>query len=124
LQIFVNGRYVAGAYRPPLTLKNGATLDLSGVEESWSAKGQAASSGNNNRTFQTPGLVTFENDAGITVDLGERKFVNGLTKVVDWASKPTASFELGSTKQKGLSLKVSADGLYVNAAPGLTIFVR
>ena len=40
-------------YRPPMTLKDGATLDLSATNGCWSAKGRAATAGNNNRTGRT-----------------------------------------------------------------------
>ena len=124
-QATVAGVYTAGAYRPPLTLKNGATLDLSGLESCWSAKGQAAVAGKINRVFQTPGLVSFENGATITVNLGEREFPVGETKIVDWNSAPSASFEIGTKKYELLSLVPKDDGLYANRRPyGFMIIVK
>ena len=125
LKVTVAGVYTAGAYRPPMTLKDGATLDLSGTNGCWSAKGQAAATGKTNRSFSTPGLVSFESGATVTVDLGEREFEIGETKIVDWNSEPSASFALGTARYKGLSLVPKADGLYANRRPfGFMIMIR
>jgi hypothetical protein len=123
-KVVVGGVYSVGANRPPMELKDGATLDLSAVADCWDATGHNGKIDKNNLRFNNAGQVAFASGATIKVNLGERKFKYGSTKVVNWSATPTATFKLNATKQKGLSLKVSADGLYVNAAPGLTIFVR
>lgn len=124
-QVLVGGVYTAGANRPPLTLKDGATLDLSAFEGCWSADGQAATAGGNSRVFQTPGLVSFESGAAITVDVHGRIFSSRVAeKVASWSARPAATFALDRESAKLFAMRAKDDGLYVIAKGGMSILVR
>jgi len=124
-QVYVSGVYTAGAYRPPITMKNGATLDLSAFEGCWSADGQAATAGGINRVFQTPGLVSFESGAAITVDVHGRIFSSRVAeKVAAWSARPAATFALDRESAKLFAMRAKDDGLYVIAKGGMSILVR
>lgn len=125
-QVYVSGVYTAGAYRPPITMKNGATLDISGFEGCWSADGQASVAGGNGRVFQTPGLVSFESGAAITVDMHGRMFSSRTAeKVVGWSAQPAGvTFALDRESAKLFAMRAKDDGLYVIAKGGMSILVR
>ena len=125
-QVQVSGVYTAGENRPPVTLKDGATLDLSAFEGCWSADGQAAVDGGNNRVFQTPGLVSFESGARITVDVHGRHFsANEAMKVASWSAEPAdVTFTLDHDSAKLFAMRARTDGLYVIAKGGMSILVR
>ena len=124
-QVYVNGTYTAGTYRPPTTLKNGATLDLSAQTDVWSAKGQAATTGANNRTITTPGKVSFA-PGGVQVKLGARDFPERQkVKIVDWDGAPEGtSFKPTTETMDRIVLKVADDGLYAYNEGGLVLIVR
>ena len=124
-QVVVGGVYKAGAYRPPLELKNGATLDLSNVAGSWNSTGHSGSISKDNTYVNLAGQVTFAAGATIKVDLRGRKLGQGKTKVVDWAAEPSGvTFVRGVADQKDISFKVQSDGLYARRPVGITILVR
>ncbi len=125
-QVYVSGVYTAGAYRPPITMKNGATLDISGFEGCWSADGQASVAGGNGRVFQTPGLVSFASGATITVDMHGRMFSSRTAeKVVGWSAQPAGvTFKLDSESAKLFAMRVRDDGLYVIGKGGMAILMR
>jgi hypothetical protein len=125
-KVVVGGVYKAGAYRPPVELANGATLDLSGVSDSWNATGHNGNiSANNTYVSNNPGQVTFASGSTIAVNLGERVFEQGKTKVVNWATPPTdVAFVRGETAQGDVSFKVKDDGLYAFRPLALMILVR
>ena len=125
-KVVVGGVYEAGAYRPPVELNNGATLDLSGVSDSWNATGHTGNiSKNDTYISNNPGQVTFASGATIAVDLGGRAFGHGKTKVVNWSTPPTdVAFVRGETAQGDVSFKVKDDGLYVCRPVGVMILVR
>ena len=69
--------------------------------------------------------MTFASGATIAVDLGERVFGQGKTKVVNWSTPPTdVRFVRGATAQWDVSFKVKDDGLYACRPVGLMILVR
>ena len=125
-KVVVGGVYKAGAYRPPVELNNGATLDLSGVSDSWNATGHTGNiSKNDTYISNNPGQVTFASGATIAVNLGERTFGQGKTKVVNWSTPPTdVAFVRGETAQGDVSFKVKDDGLYACRPVGVMILVR
>ena len=125
-KVVVGGVYKAGAYRPPVELNNGATLDLSGVSDSWNATGHTGNiSKNDTYISNNPGQVTFASGATIAVDLGGRAFGQGKTKVVNWSTPPTdVRFVRGATAQWDVSFKVKDDGLYACRPVGVMILVR
>ena len=125
-KVVVGGVYKAGAYRPPVELNNGATLDLSGVSDSWNATGHTGNiSKNDTYISNNPGQVTFASGATIAVNLGERAFGQGKTKVVNWSTPPTdVRFVRGATAQWDVSFKVKDDGLYACRPVGVMILVR
>jgi hypothetical protein len=125
-KVVVGGVYKAGAYRPPVELNNGATLDLSGISDSWNATGHNGNiTANNTYVSNNPGQVTFASGATIAVDLGGRAFGQGKTKVVNWSAAPTdVRFVRGETAQGDVSFKVKDDGLYASRPVGMMILVR
>ena len=124
-KVVVGGTYKAGAYRPPVELKNGATLDLSDVSGCWDATGHSGSISANNTYVSQAGAVTFTSGATIAVDLRGREFRQGKTKVVNWSAAPTdVRFVRGVTAQRDVMFKVKDDGLYVSRPVGLMILVR
>ena len=125
-KVVVGGVYKAGAYRPPVELNNGATLDLSGVSDNWNATGHNGNiSKNDTYISNNPGQVTFASDATITVDLGTRAFGQGKTKVVNWATPPTnVTFVRSAGVARDISFKVKDDGLYACRPVGVMILVR
>ena len=125
-KVVVGGVYKAGAYRPPVELNNGATLDLSGVSDSWNATGHNGNiTANNTYVNNNPGQVTFASGATIAVDLGERVFEQGKTKVVNWATPPTdVAFVRSAGVARDISFKVKDDGLYACRPVGVMILVR
>lgn len=82
----VYGRYVAGNYRPPFTMQDGSTLDLSKVSGVWSAAGAAIPSSHKDVTG--PGMVSFASGATINIDVGERTIAAG-DRLVQFASEPS-----------------------------------
>ncbi len=125
-KVVVGGVYKAGAYRPPVELNNGATLDLSGISDSWNATGHNGNiTANNTYVSNNPGQVTFASGATITVDLGARAFGQGKTKVVNWATPPTnVTFVRGAEVPRDISFKLKDDGLYACRPVGVMILVR
>ena len=125
-QVFVFGTYHVGLNRPPILLQNGATLDLSKQTDCWTADGQAPVTGDNNRTFTTPGKVSFEPGAQIVVDLGTREFFqNERVKVVAWNAAPEGTtFRLTPERMKDLKLVVNDEGLWVFREGGLVVIFR
>jgi autotransporter-associated beta strand protein len=73
---YVLGRYTAGDFRAPFTMKDGSTLDLSEVQGTWDASGRAIDGAN--RDYTDTGLVTFlSSSASYTVDIGTRDVAVG-----------------------------------------------
>ena len=131
-QLLVSGTYTAGANRPPLTLANGATLDLSSQAGAWSAAGQLAYKGKNNSTYSEIGLVSFADEATITVNLAGRADLKAIAKgdspyIVTWSTPPADSvkFKLDAeTRQRGYSVKVRSNGLALLPPRGFMLLVR
>ena len=106
---------VWGTFRPlsdgfyGCTLQDGAVLDLSAREGTWST----ASAATGGRTE-----VTFAKGATVTLDFGARA-IDG--KVLSWTTPPDGvAFEIrGAAADAGRRLSIRADGLY--AADGLMI---
>ena len=125
-KVVVGGTYKAGACRPPVELNTGATLDLSGVSDSWNATGHNGNiSANNTYVSNNPGQVTFASGATIAVDLGGRAFGQGKTKVVNWSTPPTdVTFVRSAGVARDISFKLKDDGLYACRPVGVMILVR
>ena len=124
-KVVVGGVYKAGAYRPPVELKNGATLDLSAVSGIWDATGRSCNISANNTYVSQAGEVTFASGATIAVDLGGRAFGQGKTKVVNWTTPPTnVTFVRSAGVARDISFKVKDDGLYACRPVGVMILVR
>lgn len=131
-QLLVSGTYTAGTYRPPLTLANGATLDLSSQAGAWSAAGQLAYKGKNNSTYSEVGLVSFADEATITVNLAGRADLKAIAEddspyIVTWSTPPADSvkFKLDAeTRQRGYSVKVRSNGLALLPPRGFMLLVR
>ena len=124
-KVVVGGTYKAGACRPPVELKNGATLDLSGVSGCWDATGRSSNIAANNTYVSQAGEVTFASGATIAVDLRGREFGPGKTKIVNWSTPPTdVRFVRGVTAQGDVMFKVKTDGLYASRPVGIMILVR
>ena len=129
-QVNVNGRYVAGAMRPWMTMNTGSTLDLSDVTGTWSADGLTPVGGGANRNFTSPGLVTFADNAEITVAVGNRQDVLSIANsenpyLVTWATKPDAVFTLEEAmSKKGFRLVMEDMGLRFVYTGGTTLFLR
>lgn len=121
----ISGRYEAGANRPPLTLLDGATLDISEISGTWTSDGKALSDVNNN-PLSTPGLVTLLSaNASYTIDIGAREVAAG-DKLVAFPSSyspgDTVTFTATATgaaqtlEERNLALKVkSGDGIYLRS---------
>ena len=124
MQVFVHGKYSAGANRPPITLQDGATLDLSALNDVWSAKGQAAVKGGNSRQFTTPGQVLFA-EGKVYVDVHGREFLHHeKVKLVDWDAVPSDTVFKSTEKERCLFFIKENDGLYVRNNKGLAILIR
>ena len=121
----ISGRYEAGANRPPLTLQDGATLDISEMSGTWTSDGTALSAAGNN-PLTAPGLVTFlAANASYTIDIGAREVAAG-DKLVAFPSSyspgDTVTFTATATgaaqtlEERNLALKVkSGDGIYLRS---------
>ena len=126
-KVVVGGVYEAGAYRPPVELDNGATLDLSGMSDSWDATGHTGNiSKNDTYISNNPGQVTFASGATITVDIHGRLFSSRTAeKVVGWSAQPAGvTFKLDSESAKLFAMRVRDDGLYVIGKGGMAILMR
>lgn len=125
-KVVVGGVYEAGAYRPPVELDNGATLDLSGMSDSWDATGHTGNiSKNDTYISNNPGQVTFASGATITVDVHGRIFSSRVAeKVASWSARPAATFALDRESAKLFAMRAKDDGLYVIAKGGMSILVR
>ena len=126
-KVVVGGVYKAGAYRPPVELNNGATLDLSGMSDSWDATGHNGNiSKNDTYISNNPGQVTFASGATITVDIHGRLFSSRTAeKVVGWSAQPAGvTFKLDSESAKLFAMRVRDDGLYVIGKGGMAILMR
>ncbi len=120
-QVYVSGRYVAGPIRPWMTLRSGATIDLSEMSDTWDMTGTAPSTGGANRSFASAGAVALvATDAFYTIDLGAREVAVG-EKLINWSAKPaeTVTFTLtcdGSTpEERKIGLSLRDDGVYVKS---------
>ena len=117
-EVLVYGAYKVGDYRPPLFLKNGATLDLGERKTTFSVDGVAA-----NGTSGEVGLVRFDANAKITVDVSRRR--GGDQKIVGWTNDPgdTVTFVLDAkSAAAGRKLVRREDGLYLFS--GFAVLVR
>ena len=117
----VYGRYTAAAWRPPLTMMGGSTLDLSGVSGTWNADGKT--------TANQSGPVSFASGATIGVDLSGRTDLRELAAsaspyVVTWSSQPNATFTLDAETAKNFKLKPDGTGIKLVRRSGFTIIVR
>ena len=107
-------------------LANGATLDLSALDTAWIPKSVF---GSNNINY-----VTFAENAGISVDLGERPVRSIATSsdpyIVKWNDAPqpsaTTKFSLTSAEGNATSYRLRADatGLKVFFTPGLVLTIK
>ena len=123
----VYGRYVAGNYRPPFTMQDGSTLDLSKVSGTWSAAGTAIPSSHKDVTG--PGMVSFASGATVGVDLSGRTDLKELAKsatpyVVTWSSQPNATFTLDAETAERFKIKPDGTGIKLVRRSGFTIIVR
>ncbi len=124
--INVYGAYLAAAFRPPLAMQDGSTLDLSGVTGSWDSSGTAAyrAVGVN---ITDPGLVSFTGN--ITIDLGGRKDVAAISSsdspyLIKWSSQPDATFVLSEKFAKVFRLAPDETGLRISYVGGFIIYIR
>jgi autotransporter-associated beta strand protein len=129
--VVVYGRYIASEIRPWMTLKSGATLDLSKVTGTWSADGLTPVSGGAHRTFTQPGRVAFEANAEIAVSLGDRRDLRTIINssspyLVTWSQEPNAVFTLdeASAQKHRCLIEKDATGLRVRWMPGFSVIVR
>ena len=134
-EIQVHGTYKAGAYRPPITLQDGAAIDISAENGCWSAEGILSSSYNptkTDRAFSQPGQVSFADEATITVNLAGRADLKAIAEddspyIVTWSTPPADSvkFKLDAeTRQRGYSVKVRSNGLALLPPRGFMLLVR
>lgn len=107
--LLVTGRFKPLGRFHTTTLLDGATLDISGLNDTWS----------NTCTFaSSTAAVSFANGATIAVDTGARTFALG-DQVIAWTTKPDASVvftapaSVAAAEQK---FTVMDDGLYVSSA--------
>ena len=99
-------------------MKNGATLDLGDRKTTFSVDGVAA-----NGTSGAVGLVRFDANAKITVDVSRRR--GGDQKIVSWTNDPgdTVTFVLDAkSAAAGRELVRREDGLYLFS--GFAVLVR
>ena len=123
----VYGRYVAGNYRPPFTMQDGSTLDLSKVSGAWSAAGAAIPSSHKDVTG--PGMVSFASGATVGVDLSGRTDLRELAKsatpyVVTWSSQPNATFTLDAVTKRDFNIESDGTGIKIVPRAGFAVFVR
>ncbi len=127
-RVRVHGRYEAAAFRPPVEMQNGSTLDLSAVAGSWSADGTVPrDSGHADQT--AAGIVTFASGATVGVDLSGRTDLEELAKsatpyVVTWSSKPNATFTLDVETDERFKIAPDDTGIKLLQRGGFTIFVK
>lgn len=127
--IKVAGTYEAAAFRPPIQMLGGSTLDLSGITGALSATGTAPSN-TVHKDHTEAGEITFASDATVGVDLSGRTDLRELAKsatpyVVMWSSQPNATFTLDAASyEKGYRITPDSTGLKVSYRQGLTIIVR
>ena len=127
-QINVYGRYIAGSFRPPLTLHNGATLDLSAHAGAWSADGTPSPA--QNAKITSTGLVSFASGATITVALGARTDILKIISsdapyIATWSREPEGTvFVLDSASAKKYLIEKTAGGLKVARRPGFWVIVK
>ena len=126
--IKVAGTYEAAAFRPPIQMLGGSTLDLSGITGALSTTGTAPSNtGHNNHT--EPGAVTFASGATVSVDLSGRTDLWELAKsanpyVVAWSSQPNATFTLDAETAEHFKIAPDGTGIKLLCRSGFTIFVK
>ena len=135
-KVVIGGVYKAGAYRPPLELKNGATLDLSTTNLCWDATGYSGAISANNTYVSQAGEVTFASGATVTVNLTGREtemesLANGAVEgnergyVMTWTTKPAnVTFLPNMANAEKYKLKPANDGLRITRIKGLVIFVK
>ena len=106
-KLYVHGRFkpVGDGFRG-CTLKDGATLDLSGCTGTWDTKSKSTQSGSKE--------VFFEDGATITLDAGERTFENG-EMIVSWTTPPQ-NVTFTPVADLGGELTPLANGLVLIAA--------
>ena len=108
--------------RPPIELQNGASIDLSAMNEVWSVDGIAPAGLKSSQTYTQPGLVSFADGAVITIDIGARK-ASGL--MVAWTTPPANLDTISFVAPPGVRYSVMVDeetGIYIRS--GLCIYVR
>ena len=125
----ISGIYEAGANRPPLTLLDGATLDLSAVSGTWSADGLALTDATGNNARTDVGLVSFASGAAINVNLSRRTDLGDLARsaspyVVAWSSQPNATFTLDAATAKYYVIEADETGVKLIRRGGLAIILK
>ncbi len=126
----VAGIYEAAAFRPPIEMQDGSTLDLSGITDALSATGTAPSNtGHNDHKGADTGAITFASDATVGVDLSGRTDLRELVKsatpyVVTWSSQPNATFTLDAKTAERFKLEPDATGIKLVRRNGFTIIIR
>ena len=128
--IKVAGTYEAAAFRPPIQMMGGSTLDLSGITGALSATGTAPSNtGHNDHKGADTGAITFASGATVGVDLSGRTDLRELAKsatpyVVTWSSQPNATFTLDAETAERFKIAPDGTGIKLLCRSGFTIFVR
>ena len=110
----VHGKFAPGEMYPALKMCGGSTLDLSQKTGIWDADGVEAVAGSGNpREFTEPGLVSFETNATVTVDVHGRTFEVG-EKIISWPRKPEGTvFAFDeATAAAGVAPVAGETGLY------------
>ncbi|MBR6733856.1 MAG: hypothetical protein IKL96_05595, partial [Kiritimatiellae bacterium] len=114
----VHGRFRPGEMYPALTMCGGSTLDLSAKTEMFDANGIAAVAGSGNpRTFTEPGLISFEPNSTVTVDVHGRTLQIG-EKIVGWPQKPEGTMFAfdEATAAAGVAPLAGETGLFYGSA--------
>ena len=135
-KVVVGGVYKAGAYRPPVELMNGATLDLSTTNLCWDATGHSGVISANETYVSQAGEVTFASGATVTVNLTGREaemesLANGAVEgnergyVMTWTTKPTnVTFLPNMVNAEKYMLTATDTGLRIRKPKGLVIIVK
>jgi len=119
--ILVYGAWKATAYRPPVYLCKGASIDLNLMSEPLDLAGgdRTCASGANGYVSFDPACET------CLLDVSQRNLFGSGTKVIGWTEPPAnVTFALNEASKKcHYWMNVRADGVYIGRS-GITILVR